>query len=214
MRVVAAEQIATEPLHDEGLRRAEHLRLGATETVDALFGIADDEDAGRGAACPGIAAEPFVQSLPLQRVGVLEFVDQQVFDACIEPFLHPAGEHGIRQHDQRGPLDVVHVDPAAFALQGCELGDQQSRQSSHALVVQPGVVLRGGRRQLHRQLLRGPDVNQALDLFAELAWFAFLRQQCVEQGRLVVRGQREFQLHPLGSEGRAHPPCQGSAPHR
>src|SRR6185369_18096419 len=57
MRMVAAEQIAFERLRDERLRRPEHLRLGATETVDALFGIADDEDAGPGAARSRIAAE-------------------------------------------------------------------------------------------------------------------------------------------------------------
>ena len=133
-RVVAAEQVAIQPLHDKLLRGDEHLRLGATKAVDALLGVAYDEDAGcpaRGAtraiSSTCIPRQPSVQRLPLQRAGVLKLVDHQVFDPRVQPLLHPTAHVHIRQHVLRRPLHVVHIHPAAFALQGREFSDQQAR---------------------------------------------------------------------------------------
>jgi hypothetical protein len=114
-RMVAAEQIAAQAVHHKGLRGAEHLRLGAAKAVNALFGVAHQKHAGRRARAR-VTDEPGIQRLPLQRVGVLELVDHQVAYARVQPLLHPAREDGVGQHQQRGALDVVHVDPAAFAL--------------------------------------------------------------------------------------------------
>jgi hypothetical protein len=82
-----------------------------------------------------------VQRLPLQRVGVLELVDQQVAHARVEPLLHPARQHRVGQQQLRGLLDVVHVDPAMLALDFGEGGDQDAREPRHALLVSHGVVL-------------------------------------------------------------------------
>ena len=61
-RVVAAEPVAAQPVHHKVLRGTEHLRLGAAEAVDALFGVAHDKHAGalRPAARARVAAEPGV----------------------------------------------------------------------------------------------------------------------------------------------------------
>ena len=86
--MVAAEQIPAQ-FGDKGLRRNEHLRFRPAKTVNALLGITDDEDAWRLPTSSGIAAQPRMQRLPLQRIGVLKFIDQQMLDARIEPLLNP-----------------------------------------------------------------------------------------------------------------------------
>ena len=147
VRVVAAEQLAAESGAHEMLGGDEHLRLGAPEAIDALLGIADDEHARRPRPGPAVAAQPGMQRLPLQRIGVLELVDQQVRDARVEPLLHPARQRRLAQQQLRGLLDVVHVDPAVPALDFGEGLDQQPREPRHALLVAPGGVLGLGRAQ-------------------------------------------------------------------
>ena len=87
--MIALQQFAAESLDNEFFCRAEDLRLGAAKAINALFGITDDENAGciAGAA---VAAKPCVKGLPLQRIGILKLVDQQMPDARVQPLLHPA----------------------------------------------------------------------------------------------------------------------------
>ena len=104
-----------------------------------------------------------MQRLPLQRVGVLKFIDQQMAHAGVQTLLHPATEHFVGEQDQRRALHVVHVDPAALALQCAELRDQLARQSGDALLVLPRAVLalRGAEfLQLALGLLRGFKLAQ------------------------------------------------------
>ena len=115
--MVAAEQVAIQPVAHKHFGGLEHLRLGAAKAVNTLFGVAHNEHAGRLAPGPGVAAEPGPQRLPLQRVGVLKLVNQQVFDARIQALLHPARQHRVAQQNQGGALDIVHVDPAVLAFQ-------------------------------------------------------------------------------------------------
>ena len=207
VRVVATEQIALK-LDDECLRGPEHLRLGPAEPIDALLGVADDEQAGSGTARPRIAAQPGIQRLPLQRVGVLEFVDQQVLHARIEPLLQPARKHGIGEHRLGCSLDVVHVHPTALALERGEFPDQQAGQARHALVVQPGLMLGAGRREAKGQILRGTNLRQALEFLAELARLSLLREQGLQDCIHVARGQCALQLHTLGRESRRTGPSE------
>ncbi len=202
-RVVATEQVAAEVAH-ELLRGDEHLRLGAAKAVDALLGIADDEQAGRfaPAAGTGISAEPGVQGLPLQGVGVLELVDQQVARARVETLLYPAAQHRVGQQVQCCTLDVAHVDPATFALEHREFVDQQARQPCHALLVEPGVVLRLRRQHIQQPRLHRPHLLDARHLVAELARAAALRQQRGQHAVDVALRQRLFQLAALGAERR------------
>ena len=144
-RVIAAQQIPAQPLNDEGLCGLEHLGFGAPEAVNRLLGIANQKHAGRFAR-PGarIGGQPAVQRLPLQRIGVLEFVDEQLAHTGIHALLHPARELGIPQQPLGCGLQIVHVDPAAFPL---ELGvdpQQHPGQAREALVVHPGAVLIAG----------------------------------------------------------------------
>ncbi|MNX27287.1 hypothetical protein D3C86_573720 [compost metagenome] len=165
VRVVAVEQFAAEPFAHELLGGDEHLRLGSAEAVDALLGVAHDEHARRAAARTRVGAEPAVERLPLQRVGVLELVDQQVRDARVEPLLHPARQRRLAQEQLRRLFDVVHVDPAVRALDLAERGDQQAREPRHALLVQPCRVLglRGAQQlQFGLGLLRGGEFLQVL----------------------------------------------------
>ena len=88
--VVARQQVATESFADKSLGCFEDLRFCTAKAVNALLGVAHHEHAGRLATRACVAAEPGAQCLPLQRVGVLKLVNQQVLDARIKPLLHPA----------------------------------------------------------------------------------------------------------------------------
>ena len=94
--MVATEQVTVQPLLHERLGGIKHFGRGAAEAINALLGVAHDEDAGRiGSA--GIALQPGVQRLPLQRIGVLKFINQQMAHAGIETLLQPAAEGGVLQ---------------------------------------------------------------------------------------------------------------------
>ena len=169
-RVVAAQQVPAQPALHKGLCGDEHLRLGAAKAVDALLGVAHDEHAGRllaagAAARARIARQPGMQRLPLQWVGVLELIHQQMADAGIQAFLHPATEDGVGQHDERGALHIVHVHPAVLVLDGGKRCNQATRQPGHALLVQPRIVLAAGGEQALQfglGLLRGGILFEVL----------------------------------------------------
>ena len=186
--VVATQQVTAQTVLHKGLCRPKHLRFGTPEAVNTLLRVAHDEDAGRLPGT-GVAAQPSQQCLPLQRIGVLKFVDQKMTNACIQFFLHPARQHRVTQHDQCGAFDVVHVDPAAFALEVCELGHQQARQARHALLVGPGVVLMPGCGHGQHKFLRLAHGADAHNFFAKFTGFAFGRQQGQINGASVASGQ-------------------------
>ena len=165
--MVAAQEVTTKAIAHKCLCGDKDLRLGAAKAVDALLGVTHDEHAGRSRAPARarIARQPRVQRLPLQRIGVLKLIDQQVANAGIEPLLHPAGENGVGQHDQRCALYIVHVHPAVLLLDGGKLRNQAARQPGHALLVLPGLVLAAGHQQalqLGLGLLRGGELLQVL----------------------------------------------------
>ena len=183
------------------MRGLEDLRLGAPETVNALLGVTHNEHTGRLARA-AVAAQPGQQGLPLQGVGVLELVNQEVAHARVQLFLHPARQHRVAQHDQRGALDVVHVDPAALSFKGGELSDQQTRQPPHALLVQPGFMLMARCCDRQHQILRLAHQRNADDFFAELARLVFGGEQSRKNGVHITVGQGTFQLNPLGRKSR------------
>ena len=92
-RVLASQPVAFQRLAHKGLGGLKHLRLGAAEAVNALLGVAHDEHAEiTPAPRARVGRQPAGQGLPLKRAGVLEFVDEQVAHARIQPLLHPAGQ--------------------------------------------------------------------------------------------------------------------------
>ena len=198
-RVVAAEHRTAEAGAHELLRCTKHLRIGAAEAVDALLGIAHDEHAGRRRHT-GIAGQPGMQRLPLHRVGVLEFVHQQVAQLRIQPFLDPAAQQFILQQQARSLLDVVHVDPAVAALDLGVAAQQQAREARHALLVEPGLVLLLRLQHPQHPLLHGDHRIDLRNLVAELARGAFLGQQGRADSLPVVAADGLLQLHTAGSK--------------
>ena len=94
--IARVHQRRPQTLLHERLGGIKHFGRGAAEAINALLGVAHDEDAGRiGSA--GIALQPGVQRLPLQRIGVLKFINQQMAHAGIETLLQPAAEGGVLQ---------------------------------------------------------------------------------------------------------------------
>ena len=107
------------PSRTKACAATKHLRLGAPEAVDALLGIAHDEHAGRRAAGAGIAAAASACSA-CHCSGLVSWNSSisRCAHARVEPLLHPARQHRRRRAAAaRRALDVVHVDPAALALE-------------------------------------------------------------------------------------------------
>ena len=57
-RVVATQEVAAQRFTHKFFGSSEHLGLGAAKPVNALLGVAHQENTGRCAARPGVAAEP------------------------------------------------------------------------------------------------------------------------------------------------------------
>ena len=178
--VVAGQAHTLQRAADKALRGAEYLRLGAAKTVNALLGVAHNEHARPGtAARPRVAVQPGRQSLPLQRVGVLKLVNQQVAHGGIQALLHPGPQLRVGQQHQGGTLQIGHVDPAALAFDGGKRLKQHTDQTHQALVVLPGSMLVAGLCKGVHQRLRLPHLVNAHNFFAELARLAFLGEQGV-----------------------------------
>ena len=83
--------------------------VGAPEAVDRLLRIADQEQLARAPAprarqsrCAGIVGDEQHQDLGLQRVGVLELVDEEVREAAREVGAHRGVAHeSSRVHTSR-----------------------------------------------------------------------------------------------------------------
>ena len=195
--MVTAQQITPQAVPHKGLRRLEHLWLRPTEAVDALLRVAHQENARPWSCGTGIGAEPTSQRLPLQGVGVLELINQQVFDAGIKPLLHPARQHRIPQHDQCRALDIVHVHPTAFPLEARKITNQPPRQAGHALLVKPGRMLLARLDPAQHQGLGVPNLLDTQQFVAELACLAFIGQQCRDDPIDIVSGQGGPQCNAL-----------------
>ena len=127
-----------------------------------------------------------------------------MLDARIQPLLHPARQHRVAQHEQGGALYVVHVHPAALALEGSKFGNQHAGQARHALLVAPGGVLVARCNDPHDDVLRSADGGDADNFFAELSRRATIGQQRGERGIQLAVGQCGFQRNAHGGKrGRA-----------
>jgi len=147
-----------------------------------------------------------MQGLPLQRAGVLEFVDEQMAHAGIEALLHPAGQLGLGQQRECPALQVVHVDQATLALEGLELGHQHLGQAGHAGMFDGGLVLGevGG-----DGLERGDGIQLGGGVAQALLGRAGLGEERRPDGReggfvgqgqsLLDTGRRVARLHALGA---------------
>ena len=195
--MITSQHRAVQPAADERPRGGKHTRLGTAEAVDALLRIADDEDrnrlpTARAAARPGIARQPAVQRMPLQRAGVLKLIDQQMAHLGIEPLLHKTSQLSIGQQGQRAALQIVHVNQAAAEFQRLEFGDQPQRQTRHAAVLQPGFVLAQGLLQTRHVVAAHRQGDAVADVLAQRTRQG---EQCGKHGVMRVgigQGQPEF----------------------
>ena len=198
-------------IHHELLSGDEHLRFSAAKAIDALLGVSHDKHAGRlrPAARTHVAAEPGLQRLPLQRIGVLKFVNQKMADACVQPLLHPATQHRIRQQVLGCAFNVVHVHPAALAFECRESGDHDPCQSCHMLLIEPGFVL--SLRSLHAQqfCLCLAHLFDARYLVTEFARRTVFGQQGRQNALRDALGERKFKLTPLRAEAGLAGAAQG-----
>jgi hypothetical protein len=137
-------------------RRREQARLGAPETIDRLLRVADDEDGRPPVKCGlaifrrTVAAEPGEQDLPLQRVGVLELVDQDVPVARVEPALQVGRMIGIGQQPVRVPLEIGEVERLLLRLEPLIAVDQQAAAAQRRLVDAQRLVGRSRVDQLQQ----------------------------------------------------------------
>ena len=136
----------------------------------------------------------------MQRAGVLELVDQQVADAGVQALLHPATQLRVGQHGLGGALHVVHVDPAALALEDGKFVHQRAGQACHALLVLPRLVLIQGSPQANGLGLGGAHLDNIRHFFAEFSGLAFGQQgfKCPLGAPL---GQRLLQFRAFGGIG-------------
>ena len=98
--------------------------VAAPETVDGLLGVADQEQTAPAGSGGGEFVEQRFQQPPLGRVGVLEFVDQQVVDALIQFVLHPVPVVGVIEQLAGFPFQVGEVDQPALALDALKVVEQ------------------------------------------------------------------------------------------
>ena len=188
------------------MRGPEYLGFGASKAVNALLGVAHNENAGRRGADAAaaatararVAAEPGSQRLPLQGVGVLELVNQQMFDAGVQALLHPARQHRVAQHHLGRALHVVHINPATLTFEGRKLLEQHAGKPGHAPLINPGRMLQARRRHAQHQVLRVTHPLDADELFAKFSRRALFGQQCGQDGRHVALRKRHFKLHAFG----------------
>ncbi len=161
-RAIGAQHGGIEPGDEHVARGLEQARIGAAETVDRLLRVAHQEHR-RPHARALVTAQPPLQDAPLHRVGVLEFVEQQVLVARVQPHLQVGG--GVFVAHQAGgfPLEVGEVHRARLALVGLvpldqriAEGEQRGVDGTHAALVAARVVSGQGLAQ------RAVQVDQRL----------------------------------------------------
>jgi hypothetical protein len=166
------------------------------KAVNALLGVAHNEHAGRlPVPCARVARQPWRSGLPLQGVGVLEFINQQMAHARIQPLLHPAAEHGSDSITRAARSTSFMSTQLRSRLSWLKACNQQPGQARHALLVQPGRVLIGRGQQACASAWASRTGN-AHHFFAEFAGLALLGEQRVQHACSVVGGERELQCCP------------------
>ena len=97
--------------------------VGAPEGVDGLLGVADEDERG------GAAAEAELEDVPLDRVGVLELVDQgHLVAAPQRP--DPGAVHRVLQGVAQTDEEVVVGEDAGQALAPLDLLPHLDRQAT------------------------------------------------------------------------------------
>ena len=122
-------------------RDLEQARLGTPEAVDRLLRVAHQEDAG---PVPGraIGRQPGLHDLPLQGVGVLKLVQQDVLVAAIQLVLHVFRILAAAQELEHAPFHIGEIQHLARFLEPL-VGREQGRAAKQAVTVEAVGRLRG-----------------------------------------------------------------------
>ena len=190
-----ARIVRTSPLPgDRPLRVLVGLDVGPAEPVDALLRVADDEEAPRRRAL-----REAQDHLELERVGVLELVDQEVPDPALEvpPHVRPV------THEVSRPQEQVEEVEAARPLLGEVVGGGEARRPAGEAGDQ---VVAGDRPRgldpLAQRDETGPALLQRglvppLRLVAELLGLVRQPRRAQERAHLVSLRQARRLVDPL-----------------
>ena len=117
----------------------EQARIRAAKAVDRLLGVTYHEYARRA---PGVdrGIEPAFDDLPLQGIGVLKLVEQNVAIARIQLVLHIGGVVALGEQGARAVFDVGEVEHAARVLERLIMMQQVLAADQHiAIEAQRGL---------------------------------------------------------------------------
>ena len=127
-------------------RHAEQPRIGTAKAVDGLLGIADDEHGGlRLDRHRGI--EPRAQDLPLQRIGVLELVQQHMAVTAVEFVLHGLGVFALLQQAAQLPFQIGEIHLLLLRLERLIAFQEGNTAMQHGFVQAIGLLF--GERVAH-----------------------------------------------------------------
>ncbi len=127
--------------------------------------------------------------MPLQRARVLEFIDQEVGDARVEPLLDPARQLAVAQQAERDALEVGHVGKALSSLVVGERREQRAAETNHAQMLLARFVLVDLIAQGLQLGLRVLDERQAPGQRARLG--RLVRREEDRSDGVVARAGRE-----------------------
>ena len=156
-------------------RRVEHPRLAAAEAVDRLLGVTHHEH-GHGAVGAARLGEPTRQRLPLQRIGVLEFVEQQMLVARVQlerqrRRMLLAGEQAAGE-----PLGIGKVDHALLRLGVLIAGEQRVAEQQAVAVEGPDALVGLDRGKGFERGFQRVEVTQVGVQPAAERFFQFFRR--------------------------------------
>ena len=117
---------------------AEQARFGATKTIDRLLGVADHEDARPRRVRIGI--EPRTQNLPLQRIGVLELVQQHMLVTRVETGLQERRGLFVAQQLEHLPLRVDKIDLPPRLLERVDMRQERREHGTRPPVEQQNAL--------------------------------------------------------------------------
>jgi hypothetical protein len=136
-RFISLQPDGTEAVGESLAGMREDARIGPSETVDRLFRIAHDEHRRLHLTrCVGV--EPVHQHLPLQRIGVLELVEQQMTVTRVQTGLHERTCLRVRQQARGVPFQIAEIEHAGVALDAVIRIEQCGRHAQAVIVEGPG----------------------------------------------------------------------------
>ena len=99
-------------------------RVSTSKTIDGLLGVAHQKHRG-AVAVSAIGIQPGAQNAPLQGVGVLKLIQEQMLPARVQFHEHGGGIHLVFKQSGHFQLGIGEIQPALFSLEpmiGAQIG--------------------------------------------------------------------------------------------